>query len=839
MAEAMTELVGSHARWSLLPVVALRHAGFPLSALDPLAGSGALEATGERRKLLDEARAAGAALREHLRGTAEFSSLGPRIGMLAALADDIPGSEAYVRARAELVARWERYEAEHQERMEAGRSHVAAAFRENDALREVLLLSNDAHFEHFAAWLDRGVTVFGKRDRKMADLLVRYLQRVTSKNETTAHFGPIAAGRLVPGSTGVDWRDGGEPRRRTYFSHWAAELLAEALSGSPGLRPMVRPRRRPLVFTEDAGRVVAYAPTTTTGFLADWRFERTADEAVPPGHIWLLDRCDGERTVAELRRGWPFGGQNGGFDATLADLTERDWAVARFEIPVGVADPLEALRDALPAADASPDAARAHRVVARLVRLLADFTEAPHRARPAALAAVKQEFTALSGAEPNRGEGRHYADRAVLYEECHSRVEDLTLGSDIERLLTEELAPVYDLILAGPRLRVRRERKILADWIVRRFGAQRRVPLAEFYAGYFEDRDLLLVECDAVDRELEELDDTITDAMLADAHPGSTEVRVTAGRLRDLAAVRPDDPAVVCNPDVLLAAGSARDIEEGRVTAVLGECHAVRELLCHASYAPLLAEREPDLAELAHEAYQRMLSPDEVLCDVVRSHPNKTGAQLRFPVPDVEITGKSGKDRRHVLTPGQLYVVVRDGRAELRAEGIGQRLRPLSVPAGGRSIRQDPLAPLGFPRHYGGVSLRSRNRDRMPRISYGRTVLRRASWRVPAAGFRGSRPFPGAGDGDAADFHAVQELRERLGLPRHLFAKVPGEPKPLYVDLDAPLLVRQLCRRARGAAGKTELSEMLPGPDQLWLSLDGQGHTAELRYAVFSQPEAE
>ncbi|MFD7505042.1 lantibiotic dehydratase [Streptomyces sp. NPDC059850] len=830
--------MGASTDWSLLPVVALRHAGFPLDVLEPLAEPGARDRSAALRAAAGQAVAAGERLGRKLRGTPEAAAVGSRIGMLAPLPEDVPYAEEYRRARTALVAAWERYEAEYQRRLTDGRTYVATAFRENPSLREVLLLSNDAHYDHFAAWLDRAVETFGKRDRKMADLLVRYLQRVASKNETTAHFGPIAAGRLSSGATGVGWRDAGAQRRRTVLSYWAAEALADSLSRRQGLRPSVRPRRRPLAFPGER-RITVYAPTTTTGFLADWRFERTADEPVPPRHLWLLERCDGERSVAELRREWPFGDRDGGFDATLADLAARDWVVDRFEIPVGVADPLRALSGALPAADTSADAAEAHRTVGGLARSLADFEAAPHPGRAAALTAVKEEFTALTGAEPNRGEGRHYADRAIFYEECHSRVEGLTLGPDVERLLTEEMAPVYDLILAGPRLRVRRERTILADWVARRFGAERAVPLARFYEGYFEDRDTLLAACASVDGELAALDDTITDALLADAPPDAAEIEVSADRLGELAAVRPDDPAVVCNPDVLLAAGSAAEVAAGRVTAVLGECHAVRELLCHASYAPLLAEREPDLAWLAHEAYQRMLRPEEILCDLVRSHPNKTGAQLLFPIPDVEITGRSAKPRDQVLTPDRLYVLLCGGRVELRARGMEQRLRPLSVPAGGQSIRQDPLAPLGFPRHYGGVSLRSRNRDRMPRIRCGRVILRRASWRVPSTAFRGKRPFPGTGVADAADFHAVQELRERLGLPRHLFAKAPGEPKPLYLDLDAPLLVKQFCRTARAATGPVELGEMLPGPDQLWLDLEGRGHTAEFRYAVFSGREGE
>ncbi|MFD5424233.1 lantibiotic dehydratase [Streptomyces sp. NPDC127084] len=808
-----------------------------MDVLAPLAAPGVLAETAALGEALRRAQEAADALRQKLHGSAELTALGPRIGMLGSLPDTVAHAEDYHRALSELTGRWQRFEEDHKARLDAGRRQVAAAFRDDEALREVLLLSNDSHFPRFAAWLDQDVQRFGRTDRRTADLLVRYLQRVATKNETTSHFGPVATGRLSSAANGMRWREAGAPQRRVHCAHWAAETVARTLSARPELRELIRPRRRPLVFHHE-GHVQVYAPTTTTGFLADWRFERVADTDVTPAQAWLLDGCDGERSLRALRREWPYGTEDGGLDAVLADLAAKDWIVDRFEIPVGTAEPLTALHTALPPAGHSPAADQAHEAIRSLERRLAEFQAAAPALRPAALAAARQEFTALTGAEANRNAGRHYADRAIFYEECHSRVDALRAGPDVGRLLGEELAPVLDLVLAGARLRVRRERQILAEWAAARFGTDTRVPLSAFYTGFFTDRDQLVARCADVDAEVAAWDDAVTDALLSGTSAGATEIEVPLERLVELAARRPDDPAVVCNPDVLLAARSAADIAEGRFLAVLGECHAVRELLCHSSYAPLLAEKEPDLARLVHEAYADLVGPEEILCDLVRSHPNKTGAQLLLPVPDVEITGRSGKPRDQVLRPEQLYVVVRDGRVELRADGVDRRLRPLSVPAGGQSLRQDPLAPLGFPRHYGGVTLRSRNHDHVPRIRCGRIVLRRASWRVPVEALRGTRPFAGRGDADAADFHALQGLRERLGLPRHVFAKVPGEPKPLYLDLDSPLLAREVCRAARGASGSVELSEMLPGPDQLWLDLDGRGHTAELRCALFSPAES-
>ncbi len=77
------------------------------------------------------------------------------------------------------------------------------------------------------------------------------------------------------------------------------------------------------------------------------------------------------------------------------------------------------------------------------------------------------------------------------------------------------------------------------------------------------------------------------------------------------------------------------------------------------------------------------------------------------------------------------------------------------------------------------------------------------------------------------------------GLPQKMFVKSALETKPFYVDMESPMLVEILCRAARrmnssGGEGQALIfSEMLPGPQQLWLQdAKGASYTSELRFAV-------
>jgi hypothetical protein len=163
-----------------------------------------------------------------------------------------------------------------------------------------------------------------------------------------------------------------------------------------------------------------------------------------------------------------------------------------------------------------------------------------------------------------------------------------------------------------------------------------------------------------------------------------------------------------------------------------------------------------------------------------------------------------------------------------------------SVPATGLVVRRGGDGLAAGPR--GGWSVPVReffgeflsalvvNRFRLPapgpRLAIDDLVIRRATWHFPAADLPAGTV---ARSGYRPD--ALSRWLADRGLPRHLFARVPGETKPFYVDLAAPLTVGNLARYWRRATdGTVELQEMLPDPDELWLrDPDGRRYTSEFR----------
>ncbi|WP_329017345.1 lantibiotic dehydratase [Streptomyces sp. NBC_01601] len=112
----------------------------------------------------------------------------------------------------------------------------------------------------------------------------------------------------------------------------------------------------------------------------------------------------------------------------------------------------------------------------------------------------------------------------------------------------------------------------------------------------------------------------------------------------------------------------------------------------------------------------------------------------------------------------------------------------------------------------------------LPRVRLGNVVLQRKSWRFAA----GQLPQAVAGQPDDEWFLAWREWQRSAGLPRHVFASLGGEHKPQYVDFDSYACVRLLETAVRKSASAVVLTEMLPGPDQLWLRDDRHRYVTEL-----------
>jgi hypothetical protein len=111
-----------------------------------------------------------------------------------------------------------------------------------------------------------------------------------------------------------------------------------------------------------------------------------------------------------------------------------------------------------------------------------------------------------------------------------------------------------------------------------------------------------------------------------------------------------------------------------------------------------------------------------------------------------------------------------------------------------------------------------------PRVVLDGIILQREQWELSPEQIAGLL----ACKTDAERLRRATALWEELGLPEAVFAKLPGERKPLLVEPHSPLIMRVFLNMLEHRGGAV-LSEMVPAPSQLWLKAPSGRHTAELR----------
>ena len=120
-----------------------------------------------------------------------------------------------------------------------------------------------------------------------------------------------------------------------------------------------------------------------------------------------------------------------------------------------------------------------------------------------------------------------------------------------------------------------------------------------------------------------------------------------------------------------------------------------------------------------------------------------------------------------------------------------------------------------------------------PRITIDKLVLSRERWvfRVEDSGWAFVTD-------ERERFCLARRWRAEHQLPERVFYRVPVEAKPTAADFRSLVLVNLFAKHVRQtkAAGYAEytVSEMLPDPDQLWLTdREGRRYSSELRFVAF------
>jgi hypothetical protein len=321
------------------------------------------------------------------------------------------------------------------------------------------------------------------------------------------------------------------------------------------------------------------------------------------------------------------------------------------------------------------------------------------------------------------------------------------------------------------------------------------------------------------------------------AAPGEI-VEIDEATARSLAGDFPE-PRWAAGALFQIAARSGADIEAGRAPLVLNALFNGVGLAL-SRFAHLLGGGGDSggnvvIAEL-RRAWSAMERPGAVLAEITFNHEARTAnAGLRpvlFP-HEIELPGDlvSAKAERIPLTDLSIRYDSRSDQLVLRS--VSRDVEVIPVLSSGVSpsgivselihIGRQGWQTVGYLPGFDAPHV-----NRWPRIVCGKVVLFRARWT-----FTGTRlpklPRDGEPLADADFFLELARWRSRNGLPQHVFVHTQAEPKPFYVDLGSPVLTDLLRRAVVKAMSEREavlhVTEMLPGPDELWVR-DGRGSYA-------------
>jgi len=716
--------------------------------------------------------------------------------------------------------------ANYQRAYESGGLETSRAIRElleSDRLREAIIWQNRRAYRSGIDSLMRteisaDSAAKGFKRRQNEQLVASYVQRYTLKNDTIGFFGPVGWARIVDSGAAIRMHPGADllSKRSVYFESWCIDQIAELFSSKPLFRKWAAPRLLPYYHVQ--GRTL-YRSTQPPALLS-------AETAA------VLSACDGTETAISIALrlisdpGLCLRSEKQVYDL-LEQAADEGLMMWGFECQVGPGA-AAALTSQFARIGDRALRTQALSVLEELENGRHAVSEAagdPH-ALDRALEELEHKFSQLSGLAPTREAGATYAGRTLVYEDCQRDLE-MTIGPELIR----ELDAPLQLLLKSARWFtfeaakiVRRMFKETYDELVA-VGGSREVDGVAFWRkvhpALSDEEKMLLRPC------VKELQRRWVSVLELDFTQPCVSFRSADLKARVEVAFAAPGPgwsmARYHSPDLMICARSINDVQRGRFQFVLGEIHLGFNTLTsvvffeqHPAKHELIRATELDMPEPLVVPIPPRYVPG-ITTRTTQTLVSEKDYRLAFSY-DACLT-----DPSRILPLGSLVIEEQRDHLVARTRDGSLRFDLLELFGGILSVLTADV-----------FSLLPRVRQR-PRINIDRLVAVRQSWSFSTDELLWAKVAT-----EAERFLAARRWAREWDLPSRLFVKLKGERKPMFVDVESPVLVELLARAVRRLAGtngnhseesmNVEASEMLPGAEELWLTdRAGYRYTSELR----------
>lgn len=702
----------------------------------------------------------------------------------------MPFTAAWVRQAAREAVSARPLPAEAEARFIEEWSRSRARFKEiveRDDFQEAVFLSSPDMYENTLTSFVRSWRPDKQRhkERRAEHKLYLYLQRFCTKNETHSFFGPLDYGRFnVDGVSGIDVRqqDCRVTQCVAHLAHWAVATLSRVIAANPDVKRHLPVRINP-VYSISATGIVE-------------RTDKTDSRIMLEGSALSMARqIDGCCTVAEAGARANLTDEDA--EKAVARLIELGIASRDLEVGNDKADALSALCRSLETQLGQSATVTAWLVVLKQFEdLCARFAGSGLQQRRAVLSEMEALFQRLTGVKPRRHPGMLYGDRLLVYEECRGSLERMDVGSETTRSWLDRLSgPLKLAALVGERVWLACQQRCLESFQALRRGREL-VHLAEFLAHTMNLSDAAEA---VIEHPLQSL--------LADCG-GERVVRICSK----------DIPHVTVRPfcrygllDLLLAAEDIQALRRGDALLVIGGIHSQCLI---PNWMTIFHPCPEELTAAFHQWQERVGHRDGMAALELR---RRNKAFYQFPGTRIEIADRA-LSAASAVPVRDVYVGIFDGyiRACVGHKVLmGLYLSMVDMERDTRFVALSAPPLLWRPYRCDGHT---------PRVEVDGIVMQRERWETDVAHLTGLSGLE--------LMLELWRLKERLGLPNEVFAHIPRERKPLYVDFASHLSLEVFVSMA-AKHGQVTFVEMLPGPAGLWRT-NGEGHLcAELRVGVY------
>jgi hypothetical protein len=716
-----------------------------------------------------------------------------------------------------------------------GARNALVALTGTALFREGIRLASRTLFEALTSLQSTDPDQWGYDDRHVASKFASYAARGAVKTSPYSVFCSTALVRLTPDSAGVTGEN--HPvRREILLNVFEARKVSSCLAAEPALRAAAELRPNSTL-RETKGGWTYWRPALLRCLTDEEVLSRVKD--LPVLRMFLEEASTGFRSPGQVLRAVQERSEADAAELSrfLEDLIESGIFLWEVQIPYNCRRPLKAL-------------ALACREAGCITPWLSEVEE------------VEREVDLLPKLGPD--------ERIEKLNGIQRRLERLTHVRDLkeDELFRLDAASGLEVVLPSSILEEVQE---AVEWYVRLFAAL--YPESILRAGYVErflrahppDRDVELLdiyhglfepEPHLRPASFPEPSGTTTDETLERARRRFFRARSAFSRLARRAeadgaeqvALTSEDwseilgevpaPAWFCGVLFQVEAASEREVSIGRARIALNGLFSGSGLasarLDHLHGGGSVPSEGPIARDVKRE-WDRLEREGAILAEVTYMHWGRTanaGLRPRIFSHEIELPGEKTSEGARVIPLRELAVRYDTGRKRFVLRWLPRGLEVIPVIGCGISpegfvsflvsLGQQGFQPLTYFPGFEAEGVVS-----WPRFTWGRTVLFRHRWILPAETLPPALADPFASE--AAVFAALARLRRRHRLPRHVFVHTTADPKPFYSDLESPVLV-DLVRRAASPrdhrpAPALTFTEMLPSPDGLWVS-DGKGRYA-------------